>query len=75
MDCQTCANLLIAWEHAVRTYTDFGLKDRRVLAYDFRLVAKEEERLRLNCNAARDALMTHRFQNHSDVGEKRNFAQ
>ena len=60
MDCQACANLLAAWEHAVRTYTDFGLKGRRVLAHGFRLDAKEEERLRLICNEARDALLAHR---------------
>jgi hypothetical protein len=60
MDCQACASLLTAWEQAVKAYTDFGLNGRRLFAYDFRLVANEEERLRVNCNAARDALMAHR---------------
>jgi len=33
--CPACANLLTAWEHAVRTYTDFGLKGRRELEMIF----------------------------------------
>jgi len=62
-DCRVCTNLLAAYQHAVRTYTDFGLNGRRVLENDL-LVAKEADRLRVNCSTARDAFMAHRCQNH-----------
>ena len=69
MDCQACGDLLTAWEHAVRAYTDFALKGPRAATNEFRLAAKEEERLRVNCNAARDALMAHRHE-HSSLVKK-----
>jgi len=70
MDCQAYADFLTAWEHVVRAYTDFALKGRRRPAGDF-LVAKEADRLRMNCNAARDAFMARRCQSHNNVSEKR----
>jgi hypothetical protein len=65
MNCQTCADLLAAWEDAVRTYTDFGLRGHKILADNLRLAIMEEERLRVNCSVARDALMARRSQHHA----------
>jgi hypothetical protein len=65
-DCEACADLLTVWQLAVSIYTDFVLEDRRVLADDVRLTAKEGERLRVNCSAARDAFMEHRQEHARD---------
>jgi hypothetical protein len=64
MDCETCGDLIAAYECSVKLYTE-PMQDMAELAEDdFQLALEGLERLRVKCREARDALVEHWHQDH-----------
>ena len=66
MGCKTCEALLDAYNRCVRLYTKAVTKLLGTLGADSTTAHKDTEELRLACENAREAMMTHLSQDHGE---------
>jgi hypothetical protein len=66
MNCEVCDRLLAAYTAAVRLYTATVVTIQGLTGNNRLLASQEEERLKLVCHLADNALMTHLGQDHGN---------
>jgi len=66
MKCETCNTLVAEYKRRVKVLTNEVLKNKGASGPDATLAAGQLDRLHLNCQDAREALITHWRQDHDN---------